>query len=276
MASEYPVSDLKNQTIKDFGEQWTAFRSNPEYYGSSELLADLLGPLLAVDMIKDKAVADIGSGTGRIVNMLLDVGARRVIAVEPSAAMSVLKENTASRAGKIEYLALAGDQLPSGLNLDIVVSMGVLHHIPDPAPVVRAAFNALREGGRCVVWLYGHEGNETYLSLALPLRKITVLLPHRLLVALSYLLEIALTAYIGLCRALPLPMRSYMRGVLAKFTRPVRRLTIYDQLNPAYAKYYTRAEAEALLSDSGFADVRLYHRHGYSWTVSGIKSAQTM
>lgn len=270
------MSDLKNQTIKDFGEQWTAFRSNPEYYGSSELLADLLGPLLSVDAIKDKAVADIGSGTGRIVNMLLDVGARRVIAVEPSAAMSVLKENTAPRAEKIEYLALAGDRLPSGLNLDMVVSMGVLHHIPDPAPVVRAAFNALQEGGRCVVWLYGYEGNETYLSLALPLRKITVLLPHRLLVALSYLLEIGLTTYIGLCRVFPLPMRSYMRGVLAKFTRPVRRLTIYDQLNPAYAKYYTRAEAEALLSDGGFADIQLYHRHGYSWTVSGIKSAQIM
>jgi hypothetical protein len=136
---------------------------------------------------------------------------------------------------------------------------------------VRAAFNALRAGGRCIVWLYGREGNETYLAFALPLRKITVLLPHRLLVALSYLLEITLTIYIGLCRFLPLPMRSYMRGVLAKFTRPVRRLTIYDQLNPAYAKYYARAEAEALLSQAGFTEIRLFHRHGYSWTVLGIK-----
>ncbi|WP_145831617.1 hypothetical protein [Bradyrhizobium huanghuaihaiense] len=64
-----------------------------------------------------------------------------------------------------------------------------------------------------------------------------------------------------------------MRSVLAKFPRSVRRLTIYDQLNPAYAKYYTRAEAEALLSDAGFADVQLYHRHGYSWTVSGTRPA---
>ncbi|SDS09803.1 class I SAM-dependent methyltransferase [Bradyrhizobium canariense] len=263
--------NLKDQTIADFGEQWTAFRENPDYYGSAELLADLFGPLLSLDDIKGKTVADIGSGTGRIVNMLLDVGASRVIAVEPSAAMRVLKENTIARADKIEYLALAGDQLPSDLDLDCVVSMGVLHHIPDPAPVVRAAFKALRAGGRCIVWLYGYEGNETYLSLALPLRKVTVLLPHKMLVALSYILEIALTTYIGLCRIFPLPMRSYMRGVLAKFTREVRRLTIYDQLNPAYAKYYTRAEAEALLSEGGFADVQLYHRHGYSWTVSGVK-----
>jgi len=265
------MTDLKNQTIGDFGEQWTAFRDNPDYYGSTDMLADIFGPLLSLDEIRGKAVADIGSGTGRIVNMLLAAGARRVVAVEPSAAMRVLKENTTSRADKIEYLEVPGDRLPPGLDLDYVVSMGVLHHIPEPAPVVRAAFNTLCPGGRCVVWLYGHEGNETYLAFALPLRKLTVLLPHRALVALSYVLEAALTVYIGLCRILPLPMRVYMRGVLAKFTRPIRRLAIYDQLNPAYAKYYRRAEAEALLSEAGFVDVQLYHRHGYSWTVSGMK-----
>jgi SAM-dependent methyltransferase len=265
------MPDLKNQTIGDFGEQWTAFRDNPGYYGSAELLADLFGPLLSIDQVRDSAVADIGSGTGRIVNMLLDAGAGRVVAVEPSAAMSVLKENTASRRERIEYLEVPGEQLPPGLDLDLVVSMGVLHHIPDPAPVVRAACDALRPGGRCIVWIYGREGNETYLRLALPLRRITVLLPHRMLVALSWLLEGLLTAYIGLCRILPLPMRAYMRGVLAQFTRPVRRLTIYDQLNPAYAKYYTRAEAETLLAQGGFVDIQLYHRHGYSWTVLGVK-----
>jgi SAM-dependent methyltransferase len=203
--------------------------------------------------------------------MLLDAGAEEVTAVEPSAAMAVLKENTAPRVHRIKYLNVAGDRLPARLDLDYVVSIGVIHHIPDPAPVIRAAFDALRPGGRCIVWLYGYEGNETYLSLALPLRKLTILLPHKMLVALSWVMEIVLTAYIGLCRVLPLPMRSYMRDVLAQFTRPVRRLTIYDQLNPAYAKYYTRAEAEALMLQAGFTDVGLYHRHGYSWTVSGVK-----
>lgn len=267
------MSDLKEQTISDFGEQWSAFRDNTGYYASTDLLADLFGPLLSLGDVKGKTVADIGSGTGRIVNMLLDVDASRVVAVEPSAAMQVLKENTAARADKIEYLQVTGDQLPRTLGVDYVVSMGVLHHIPAPAPVICAAFNALRPGGRCIVWLYGYEGNEAYLSFAVPLRRLTVILPHKMLVALSYVLELALTAYIALCRILPLPMRSYMRLVLAKFPRTVRRLTIYDQLNPAYAKYYTRAEAEALLAEGGFADVRLYHRHGYSWTVSGTRAA---
>jgi SAM-dependent methyltransferase len=265
------MTDLKTQTIQDFGEQWTAFRDNPAYYGSTELLADLFGPLLSLDDVKGRRVADIGSGTGRIVNMLLDAGAEHVHAVEPSAAMQVLKENTSAQRAQVTYVNGPGEALPAGLELDLVVSMGVLHHIPNPAPVVDAAFRSLRVGGRCLVWLYGREGNEAYLRVVEPLRKLTVKLPHRGLVGLSHMLALGLDAYIGLCRLLPLPMRSYMREVLAKFPRSVRRLTIYDQLNPAYAKYYTREEARALLADSGFADVELHHRHGYSWTVIGRK-----
>jgi SAM-dependent methyltransferase len=263
------MTEFKTRTIEDFGEQWTAFRDNPGYYGSADLLPDLFGPLLSREDVKGCRVADIGSGTGRIVNMLLDAGAEHVHAVEPSAAVAVLKENTAERRDRITYVEGPGEVLPGGLNLDLVVSIGVLHHIPDPRPVLEAAYRALKPGGHCLVWLYGREGNEAYLRVVEPLRKITVRLPHGALVRLSYLIGIGLDAYIGLCRFLPLPMRVYMREVLAKFTPEVRRLTIYDQLNPAYAKYYTIQEAEALLSDCGFADVKLYHRHGYSWSVLG-------
>ncbi len=263
------ASDLKTRTIQDFGEQWTAFRDNPAYYGSTDLLADLCGPLLPLDDVKGARAADIGSGTGRIVNMLLDAGAAHVHAVEPSAAMAVLKENTADRRDRVTCVNGPGETLPPDLGLDLVVSMGVLHHIPEPGPVVRAAYRALRPGGRMLVWLYGREGNETYLRFAEPLRRVTTRLPHGALVGVSHALSLALDVYIAACRVLPLPMRAYMREVLAKFPRRIRTLTIYDQLNPAYAKYYTRDEAEALLRAQGFTDVRLHHRHGYSWTVIG-------
>jgi len=270
--SEAPKEDLTARTISDFGEQWTSYTDNPGYYGSVHLLEDLFGPLLTLDAIKGRRVADIGSGTGRIVNMLLEAGAAHVIAVEPSAAYEVLRRNTAGRADRVTLLNVRGDALPSGLALDAVVSMGVLHHIPDPAPVVRAAYEALEPGGRMLVWLYGREGNEAYLRVAEPLRALTRRMPHWMLAALCSMLNVALDAYILLCRVLPLPMRDYMLKHLARLPRKVRRLTIYDQLNPAYAKYYTRNEAEDLLKKGGFSDVRAWHRHGYSWSVIGTRS----
>jgi hypothetical protein len=55
------MSDLTAKTIRDFGEQWTAFRDNPAYYGSAQLLADLFGPLLSLHEVEGTRVADIAA-----------------------------------------------------------------------------------------------------------------------------------------------------------------------------------------------------------------------
>lgn len=265
------AEDLTSRTIRDFGEQWTTHTENPGYYGSAAFLEDVFSGLLTLDAVRDRRVADVGSGTGRIVNMLLDAGASSVVAVEPSAAFSVLQKNTEPRSDRVTCINDRGEALPPGLELDLVVSIGVLHHIPDPAPVVDAALRALRPGGQMLVWLYGREGNELYLRIFEPLRAVTKRVPHAVLGATCSVLNVALDAYLFACRFVPLPMRGYARNVLARMPRSVRKLIIYDQLNPAYAKYYTRDEAESLLRAAGFSDVVSAHRHGYSWSVVGRK-----
>lgn len=119
--------------------------------------------------------------------------------------------------------------------------------------------------------MYGREGNETDLRVVEPLRRVTTHLPHILLVWFCWGLALLLDFYVAVCGWLPLPMRAYMRNVLAKLPRSARKLVIYDQLNPSYARYYRRHEAERLLTDAGFREVSTYHRHGYSWSVIGYK-----
>jgi SAM-dependent methyltransferase len=259
-----------DQTIKDFGEQWLRYPDSEGYYGSLELFSDVLFPFLKPEKIKGSRVAEIGSGTGRIVNCLLEAGAKQVFAIEPSDAFEALCRNIAEP-GKVTCLKITGDQLPAYGDLDYVFSIGVLHHIPDPAPVVDAAFNALGPGSHFIVWLYGKEGNSLYLSLIGPLRILTKRLPHFILVFFVQIMYWPLVLYIKLCRWLALPLQRYMLSVLKRMSPEKRRLIIYDQLNPAYAKYYTREEAIKLLEDGGFINVRIHHRHGYSWTVIGTK-----
>jgi len=259
-----------DQTIKDFGEQWRRYRDNNGFYGSMELFYDMIHPFLKSGDIKNCKVAEIGSGTGRIVNMLLEAGARHVVALEPSDAFEVLCRNILEP-GKVTCLKVTGDQLPAYGDLDYVFSIGVLHHIPDPRPVVDAAFRALRPGGHFFLWLYGREGNRLYLALLKPLRVLTKRLPHFILTSLVEVTYWPLVLYIKLCHILPLPLKGYMLSVLEKMSPEKRKLIIYDQLNPSYAKYYTRQEAEKLLLDGKFENARLHHRHGYSWTVIGTK-----
>ena len=264
-------AELTARSIADFGEQWTRYPDNRGYYASPELFADILAPLAAPSEVRGQSVGDVGSGSGRVVRMLAEAGAGRIVAVEPSDAFFVLKRNTMDIADRIEYVHGRGEELPGDGVLDLVVALGVLHHVPDPAPIVRRAYGALRQGGRLLVWLYGREGNGLYLALARPLRALTRRMPHAVLAGLCRVLDVPLVAYMWLCKRVPLPTHDYFNRHLARLSPEVRRLTIYDQLNPAWAKYYRREEAVALLAEAGFVDVRAHHRHGYSWTVVGTR-----
>ena len=266
--------DTTQATIDDFGAQWSRFRENNDYYGSTELLQDIFGPLLKLNDIVGRRTAEIGSGSGRIVLMLLHSGAAHVTAVEPSEAITVLQENTRQFADRITYVRARGEEIPLDAAFDYIFSIGVLHHIPDPAPVVSAAFRALKPGGKMLIWVYGREGNEAYLFWALPLRRLTRRLPDAVLAVFSSGLNIFLGLYVWLCRWLPLPMRSYMKNHIGKLSWEDRYLTIFDQLNPTEARYYYEKDARALLSDAGFRDIANFQRHGYSWTVLGVKPNQ--
>lgn len=257
------------RTIEDFGRQWQKFDDvDTGYYGAEILFADILWPLVRAEDVSGKFVADVGSGTGRIVKMLLAAGAKKVLAIEPSDAMVVLKRNVGDNAD-VECLQVEGRQIPAGAGLDWIFSIGVIHHIPDADSVIRACRNALRPGGRLALWLYGKEGNQGYLLFATPLRWLTKRCPDLLLGAFARCCVPLLRVYQWLCRWLPLPMSGYFRGHVSKLSNRQLVMTVFDQLNPAYAKYYTKAEAIDLLRSAGFSNIEIHHRHGYSWTIVG-------
>ncbi len=263
---------LQARTIRDFGVQWQEYRDYDDgYYASLALLKDVLGPLIEGEELEGARVAEIGSGTGRIVRMLLHAGIARIWALEPSAAFSVLRDNL-EQEPRVELLNLPGQELPADLDLDLIFIIGVLHHIPNPRPTLQAVREALRPGGSVLIWVYGREGNGLYLSLVLPLRFLTSRLPHAIVAGLVPLLDAILRLYLAVGKRIPVPAHQYLRKVLGPLTTEQRRLVIYDQLKPAYARYYRRSELENLLRTSGFDDIRLHHRHGYSWTARARKA----
>lgn len=264
-------NDLRDQTIADFGHQWTTYTTNDGFYGSVELLEDILYPFIKPNEIRNLSIAEIGSGSGRIVNMLSKAGASKITAIEPSDAIHVLRKNTDGLLTKVVCVHSTGEAISDLGPFDLVISIGVLHHIPDPLLVAKAAYNSLVPKGRMLVWLYGAEGNELYLMVLTPFRWLTRILPRFVLPALTWMLYLPLCVYIKICKVTPLPLADYMINVIGKMSPDKQRLVIYDQLNPAHAKYYTRAEAEQLLQQAGFEGVTAHHRRGYSWTVMGTK-----
>jgi SAM-dependent methyltransferase len=100
-------------------------------------------------------VLDLGCGNGYVLSRYARNGAH-VAGVDIT---SMARELTVRRF-EIEGLPCDvretdGDTLPfDDESFDIVCSMGVLHHIEDPVPMVGEIFRVLRPGGRLIMMLY--------------------------------------------------------------------------------------------------------------------------
>jgi SAM-dependent methyltransferase len=268
------MSSLDQKTIQDFDKQWSRYDDNEGWYASLALFSDIISPLMNTDDLKGKVVVDIGSGTGRIVGMLLESGASHVYAVEPApGAFNKLQKNVASMArGKdVTTLNERGDAWTIDEPVDCAISIGVIEFISDPSETIKRCYDSLKPGGEIFLWLCSHEGNELYLKFIQPLRKITTFLPHFLLVGIVQLLYWILCAYRLVGNLIPLPLMQYLNTVWWPMSARKRRLVIYDQLNPTYLKYYRKQEALGLLEAAGFQNIEIHHRHGYSWSVKGKK-----
>src|SRR5262249_59314995 len=100
------------KTILASGEQWPRHQENTGRYASLEQFEDIVAPFLSRAHFRHQRCAEIGSGTGRIVRMLIDAGAEHVTAIEPSRGYDVLICNTADVADKGTCLNLRGAELP--------------------------------------------------------------------------------------------------------------------------------------------------------------------
>jgi SAM-dependent methyltransferase len=87
-----------------------------------------------LNVVRAKSILDVGSGTGRAVRFLRDrCPDLRVEGVEPVAG---LREQ--AQASGIVLHDASGEDLPfHDGSFDVVTAFGLLHHVPDPAPVVR-------------------------------------------------------------------------------------------------------------------------------------------
>ena len=257
---------IRSATIQDFGDQWQIHgQLDQDFWCDPAMLRDYLGPLIDVPELAGRHVAEVGSGSGRIIRMLSQCNPDSLHAIEPSDGIDILRENTRDLEG-LTIHHQRGDTFRIG-SLDYIFSLGVIHHIKDPLPTLRNIRENLAPDGKFVIWVYGRENNGLYLAFYRSVSAITRLLNDRILEFISTCLNYALLPYIFLCRHLPLPLRDYLVNVFAKCGMEKRKFIIFDQLNPTYSKYYTGPELVRTLTAAGFRDIETYHRHGYSWTA---------
>jgi SAM-dependent methyltransferase len=253
-------------SIESFGKQFLIHGDlDEDYWTSDEMFRDHFPKDFDLNSITDRVVCEVGSGSGRIINMIARYKPKKIIAVEPSEALSKLVANT-KNVSNLMIENVKGDKFKS-TNIDIIFCLGVLHHIPDADSVVRHIYNQLKPGGIFVCWVYGKENQESYVFLQNVLRKITKVIPDFLLNYFSAFLALLLSINCILFKKFNYPMKRYFENNFMKCNFKMRKYIIFDQLNPTYSKYYSKNEIESLVLLAGFKILSTTHRHGYSWTL---------
>jgi len=151
--------------------------ATPEYFTAFDRLreADECEPyafsnrIHGYDQAAGKRVLDIGCGNGYVLWHYARHGAHvhGVDITETALALSRRRFELGGLTG--EFRLTDGNRLPyPDRHFDIVCSMGVLHHIEDPRPMLAEARRVLRPGGRLILMLY-HRNSWKY-RVVLPLR----------------------------------------------------------------------------------------------------------
>jgi len=246
-------------TSTRFGFEWNRYRAFfPHYETQFRGWIEPLGP----GDFAGRDVLDAGCGMGRNSYWAARWGAASVLALDEAelavdAARQVLAELPNAR---VECRSLY--ELPFRDCFDLCFCVGVIHHLQQPARALTGLRRALRPGGRLVVWLYGHEGNELWVAFFKLLHPLLRRLPPAWVHRLAYLCSVP----IHLALKLPLAWRPYLRS-LRRFPFAHVHKIVFDQLLPTLTHYYKRGEVEALFRRAGFESFEIHHNRGYSWTV---------
>jgi 2-polyprenyl-3-methyl-5-hydroxy-6-metoxy-1,4-benzoquinol methylase len=262
-----PEAELRRRTAESFAYEWQHFGDlRPEW----ELnFRQYMRPHKA-EWFRDRLVLDVGAGSGRHSYEAHRLGAR-VIAVDVGDAIHVARRNLPPEVVTVQADA---EEMPfEDETFDLVMAIGVLHHLPDPRRALRALARLVRPSGYIhiyVYWVPPRPWHRSLLRLVTAARRVTTRLPRPLLRALSYPVAAAVYCLFVLphrysrgverleALAAALPLKAY-----ADYPFGVCVNDQFDRFSAPLEWRFTADDVRSMLGEAGFADVVVLENSGW-------------
>jgi len=254
LAGEVAPDGTTARTFESFGYEWNTF---DDVRAEDAQFAQVYFRDLDMQTLHGKIGLDAGCGKGRYTRFLaphLDA----LVALDGSSAVEAAARNLAPYPNVVVVRADLRTVPVAPGSIDIVVCLGVLHHLEDPQAGFRSLVRLLAPDGRILVYLYsrpaGFGARRLALSTAAAFRALTVRTPHRLLrllsapvAALLYVGVVQLGALgrrarIGPLERLPMasyrgkPFRSLLLDTFDRLSAPVEHRYLWEDLAPWFAQ----------------------------------------
>jgi SAM-dependent methyltransferase/uncharacterized protein YbaR (Trm112 family) len=269
-----PEPSAKVRTMRSFGYEWRYFS---DFRPEGEANFNWYFAAYPLESLHGKVLLDVGCGKGRHI-FFAARHAQKVIGVDLSPAVDAAFDN----AGHLDNVYIVqGDlfHLPlRAQNFDMVYSLGVLHHLPEPEAGFREILRYGKPGADVLVYLYWSLNDEPLwkkhlLKAVGTVRRITTRLPFPLLRTFSWCVavgcEVVFVAPYRMLRntrwkgsAEMLPLKLY-----ADFPFRLLYQDQFDRFSAPIENRYDREQVEGWLTRSGVKNWEIMR--GSGWRALG-------
>lgn len=252
------------KVIRDFGEEWSRFNylSDDDVNSLREQFERYIAPLPEMLFKNGRIIAaDIGAGAGRWSHYLKEY-CERLYVVEPSVkAFEICLERfqTDSRISVLRE-SVERNSIPND-ELDLAVSLGVLHHVPNTQEALSSIFTKVKPGGYFLGYLYyAMENRRGYYRMIWRLSEFfRIIISHSPKGIKFFVSElIALIIYLPLARFSALlstwnvstdgiPLHQY-----ANLSYQVMRNDALDRFGTTLEQRFTKDQIRKMLTSAGF------------------------
>ncbi|MDQ5955140.1 MAG: hypothetical protein QG621_143 [Patescibacteria group bacterium] len=247
-----------------FGYEWEKYAEMDPIYEEQFRNWTNLTP----ETVAGKDILDAGCGMGRNSYWPLSWGAKSVTGIDNDDRTLASAKKTLAEFPNATVTRCDISNIPWENQFDIVMCIGVLHHLRNPELALKNFSQALRPDGRLVIWVYSYEGNEWIVRLVDPVRKaITSKLPLSVVHLLAYFCSIPLYLFVKLFRG-PSPYLKQLSTFRFHHTHSI----VFDQLIPSVANYWRHDEVFSLAQSAGVKNISVeLTKSGTGWILTGTK-----
>lgn len=269
------------KVISHFGGEWKAFNylEDERLKEIREQFESYIRPLPAQVLERsDLEIADFGAGSGRWAHFFLDY-AKRIWLVEPGIESFELLSQRFGDNSKVKLLkeTVSDNSVPDAC-LDLAVSLGVLHHIPNTVQGIKDINKKIKAGGYFLCYLYYALENKPFAYrllwkfsnlFRLGISKLPFLARRVVCEIIAGLFYFPLARLSKIVEKLGASAGNIPLHHYADMTYYVMRNDAYDRFGTSLEQRFTKEEITRMLSQSGFdMSTLIFSQEEPFWTFS--------
>ena len=278
MSSSAHQPNIDPKTVEGFGQEWAAYTQSELDPAEQRRMFDQYFAIFPFDELPENAEGfDLGCGSGRWAELVRD-RVRLLHCIDPSEKALEVAKARLGGAPNVTFHHAGVDDIPlRDGSQDFGYSLGVLHHVPDPAAGLRACVAKLKPGAPFLLYLYYSFDNrpgwfEALWSASDVLRRLISRLPFGLRKALTK--GISAGVYWPLARAARLgdglglrtdafPLSAYKHSSFYTM-----RTDSLDRFGTRLEHRFSRTQMRELMTEAGLIDIRFHEGIPY-WVACG-------